>query len=207
MDVLYEESAVNARAKKREKIYKIVNVFSVIFGVLTAIFAMLVLFSLIGMIGAKGEAKSFSISYAVSMLFPALFFGGLFAYTYFLKRRLNVSYDYTFVSGELRIARVYNTNKRKFLYRIDAEEMMQIGDVDSEGFDRLVQKDPSMKRIVCTPNDTPMEGKFFLYLQVANSYGRNLYILECREEMLVQILHFAKRGTLASDYVEQSKKQ
>lgn len=207
MDVLYEESAVNARAKKREKIYKIVNVFSVIFGVLTAIFAMLVLFSLIGMIGAKGEAKSYGISYAVSMLFPALFFGGLFAYTYFLKRRLNVSYDYTFVSGELRIARVYNTNKRKFLYRIDAEEMMQIGDVDSEGFDRLVQKDPSMKRIVCTPNDTPMEGKFFLYLQVANSYGRNLYILECREEMLVQILHFAKRGTLASDYVEQSKKQ
>lgn len=33
-----------------------------------------------------------------------------------------------------------------------------------------------------------------------------MYILECREELLINILKFVKRGILESDYVMQEKK-
>ena len=37
--------------------------------------------------------------------------------------------------------------------------------------------------------------------------GKKLFVLECREELLMHIMKFAKRGTLESDYVMQEKKQ
>jgi hypothetical protein len=45
-----------------------------------------------------------------------------------MKNRFNVSYDYAFVSGELRIAKVINVNKRKLVARIQAEDIIQLGD-------------------------------------------------------------------------------
>lgn len=122
-----------------------------------------------------------------------------------MKKRVNVSYDYTFVTGELRIAKVFNINRRKFLYKIQPEEILQLGDVENSSYDRL-RSDPSCKQVVLTPNAEPMEGKFFMYILTAVSQGKRLYILECREELLINILKFVKRGTLESDYVSQEKK-
>ena len=84
----------------------------------------------------------------------------------------------------------------------DEEKM---GDTDSPSFDRVIS-DPSVKKIVCTPNAEPSGGKFFLYIVTSESGGRRVYILECREELLINILKFVKRGILESDYVMQEKK-
>jgi hypothetical protein len=122
-----------------------------------------------------------------------------------MKKRVNLSYDYTFVSGELRIAKVFNINKRKFICRVQPEEILQLGDVVCDSYDRLAS-DPTVKKMMFTSNAEPTEGKFFMYMLV-NDNGRKLYILECREELLVNILRFVKRGTLSSDYVSQEKKK
>lgn len=45
-----------------------------------------------------------------------------------------------------------------------------------------------------------------MYILTAGNAGKRLYILECREELLINILKFVKRGTLESDYVAQEKK-
>ena len=121
------------------------------------------------------------------------------------KMRINVSYDYAFVSGELRISKVININKRKLVARIDCEEMIQFGDVDNPSFERF-RNDPNVKTVLCTANDIASEGKFFMYI-LAEYNGRKLFVLECRELLLMNMLKFAKRNKLESDYVMQEKKQ
>ena len=122
-----------------------------------------------------------------------------------IKNRFNVSYDYAFVSGELRIAKVINVNKRKLVAKLQAEDIIQLGDTDNTSFE-ILRTDPNTKMIFCTSNDVAGEGKFFMYILV-NDNGKKLYVLECRELLLMNILKFVKRTTLESDYVSQEKKQ
>ena len=121
------------------------------------------------------------------------------------KKGINVSYDYCFVTGELRISKVFNVNKRKLVTRFDCAEILQIGDMDNSTYDRL-KADPTTKEVFCTSNDMPSEGKFFMYILI-NDNGKKLYVLECRETLLINILKFAPRSVLESDYVMQEKKQ
>lgn len=209
MDVLYEESAVNANAAKGEKRYKILNLFTWFFGVLALIFAILFVIGLVSFLMAmsamKAEDRAPAIGSLIFYFMMITLFGGPWLACFLMKRKINVSFDYTFVSGELRISKVFNVNRRKFLYRIDAESIQKMGDTDSPSFDRVIS-DPSVKKIVCTPNAEPSGGKFFLYIVTSESGGRRVYILECREELLINILKFVKRGILESDYVMQEKK-
>ena len=209
MDVLYEESAVNANAAKGEKRYKILNLFTWFFGVLALIFAILFVIGLVSFLMAmsamKAEDRAAAIGSLIFYFMMITLFGGPWLACFLMKRKINVSFDYTFVSGELRISKVFNVNRRKFLYRIDAESIQKMGDTDSPSFDRVIS-DPSVKKIVCTPNAEPSGGKFFLYIVTSESGGRRVYILECREELLINILKFVKRGILESDYVMQEKK-
>ena len=209
MDVLYEESAVNANAAKGEKRYKILNLFTWFFGVLALIFAILFVIGLVSFLMAmsamKAEDRATAIVSLIFYFMMITLFGGPWLACFLMKRKINVSFDYTFVSGELRISKVFNVNRRKFLYRIDAESIQKMGDTDSPSFDRVIS-DPSVKKIVCTPNAEPSGGKFFLYIVTSESGGRRVYILECREELLINILKFVKRGILESDYVMQEKK-
>ena len=209
MDVLYEESAVNANAAKGEKRYKILNLFTWFFGVLALIFAIVFVIGLVSFLMAmsaiKAEDRAAAIGSLIFYFMMITLFGGPWLACFLMKRKINVSFDYTFVSGELRISKVFNVNRRKFLYRIDAESIQKMGDADSPSFDRVIS-DQSVKKIVCTPNAEPSGGKFFLYIVTSESGGRRVYILECREELLINILKFVKRGILESDYVMQEKK-
>lgn len=210
MDVLYEECAVNQNSARGEKLYKIFNIAYYVCLIIAIISGLSALMNV--PFGTPDSSAEGQQAYAVAQSFfiMSLFFfvpmtTGAIGF-YFLKKRVNINYDYTFVSGELRIVKVFNVNKRKVVTKIQADDILQLGDYESESFNRLAT-DPMNKQVVCTQNDTPMAGKFFLYIHVSEPIGKRLYILECREEMLVNILHFVKRGTLASDYVMQEKKQ
>ena len=210
MDAYYEESAVNNNAKKGEKRYKIVHVFSMIALVIAII--CLIVFVMYMPWGIQDGATEEQIkAYEASkFLFgfigmQGVFFLALWFLLFKIKTRINVSYDYVFVSGELRISKVFNINRRKLVARIDCAEMLQVGDMDNPSYERL-RSDPSTKEVVCTSNTETSDGKFFMYI-LANVDGKKLYILECRELLLMNILKFARRGTLESDYVMQEKKQ
>ena len=87
---------------------------------------------------------------------------------------------------------------------MNQEEILQVGDVDSSSFDRL-RSDPQTKEVVCTPNAIAGEGKFFLYI-LAVENGKKLYVLECREELLLNMMQFLRRDILDRDYIPQAKK-
>ena len=193
MDVLYEESSTAKDASKGAKKYTVLNILSFCF-LFLAIAATLffVLF-----IPSVGDMIFFGTS--------ALSLFGCWFVLFRWKNSTNVSYDYSFVSGELRISKVVNINKRKLLTRFETDSIIQIGDVDSTSYERF-RADPNVKKVICTSNDEASEGKFFMYILVEQE-GRKLYVLECREELLLNIMRFAKRTTLDRDYVSQAKKQ
>ena len=191
MDVFYEESSIAKDSVKAGRKYKVLHYASVVFMVLGIIGLMLTLY-----MPTDGVI--------VWLFFCSWFFICWFVLNRF-KNRFNVSYDYAFVSGELRSAKVINVNKRKLVVKIQPEEIIQIGDVDNVSFDNL-RADPNTKTVLCTSNDVAEEGKFFMYVLVNNN-GKKLYVLECRELLLMHMLKFVKRTTLESDYVSQEKKK
>ncbi len=190
MDVLYEESSIARDSVKAGKKYKILHIISNVF--LTLGIIGLVLMLSIPMDAILGW-----------LFFCAWFFVCWFA-LFKMKNKFNVSYDYIFVSGELRIAKVINVNKRKLVCIIQSEDIIQLGDVDNSAYDGLAA-DPNTKKVFCTSNNEAAEGKFFMYILVSDN-GKKLYVLECREELLVNMLKFVKRTTLESDYISQEKK-
>ncbi len=214
-DIIYEESSVPLQAKKGERKYKILHVASVVCLVLAILLLVYGVFSIptsnFDQITDATELENAQAAYGMMKFLSTfcLLNGVLFLGFWFLlfkwKARVNVSYDYVFVSGELRISKVININRRRLITRFDGEEILQLGDVDNQSYD-LLKADPTNKEVLCTANYEPTDGKFFMYIHV-NDNGKKLYILECREQMLVNILKFAKRTALEKDYVMQEKKQ
>ena len=213
-DVFYEESSIAHNFQKEEKRYKVAHVASIICLIIGIISVLLCINFIPIPVSSSGESASAD---AVQMtqsglIFLCILFGGnglFFLAAWFvlfkLKSRLNVSYDYCFVSGELRIAKIVNINKRKLIARFDCTEIIQIGDMENTAYERF-RADPSIKEVVCTSNIEAAEGKFFMYILI-NDNGKKMYLLECREELLVNILKFASRSVLEKDYVPQEKKQ
>ena len=189
MDVFYEESSIAQNAKTGKTKYTVLTIISRVFLVLGIMF-LIILLNMLPL-------------WVLLLPLVIAFFATWFIIDRF-KQRFNVSYDYAFVSGELRIARVINVNKRKLLVKINSEEIIQFGDVDNPSFERF-RKDPMTKMVVCTSNETPSEGKFFMYILTTHE-GKKLYVLECRETLLMHILQFAKREKLDRDYVMQERK-
>ena len=195
MDVFYEESALAHNSDKKLKKYNILTIISTVFLVFGILWIIIGFYTVdVTVIG----------DWIVWGMICAWLFGAWFLMRRW-KMRINISYDYSFVSGELRISKVINVNKRKLVARIDCEDMIQFGDVDNPSFDRF-RNDPNVKTVICTSNDDAAEGKFFMYV-LADYNGRKLFVLECRELLLMNILKFAKRNKLESDYVMQEKKQ
>lgn len=192
MDVFYEESSIAQNSNKGAKRYNVLNI----------LFWICVFIGVIMLLGFL-----FFIPHVPSMIFFGLQVATCAGMAFIFcrwKSRTNVSYDYTFVSGELRISRVINVNKRKLMTRFDVADILQVGDVDSSSYDRF-KADPSTKTVLCTSNEESQEGKFFMYILIGDN-GKKLYVLECREELLMQIMKFCKRTALDRDYVPQEKK-
>ena len=192
MDIFYEESALCQSSKRSGLRYKILS------GIRYVLLFLWVTF------------LTFTIMYVPSVIcipfaINTAFFFGMWYLLRRLQMRMNVSYDYTVVSGELRIIKVMNINRRKLVTRFESEAILQIGDVETDSYDRL-SSDPNTKKVFCTSNDTAAEGKFFMYILIEDG-GKKLYILECRETLLMHVMRFAKRSALASDYRPQEKKQ
>ncbi len=203
MEAFYEESALNKNEITEKRLYQILHVVSMVFFAIGLVFAIAFLFNF-PWIAPTAEDKAYQLIFGIVGILSAISFLMCFLFSK-LKKRFNVSYDYCFVSGELRISKVFNISRRRLVARLDCEDMLQIGDVDNPSYNRF-KADPSIKEVICTPNSEPAAGKFFMYV-LASYNGKTLFVLECRENLLMNIMKFAKRNVLESDYVMQERKQ
>ena len=190
----YEESAISLNEKKERRTYQVFHIAGI---AVLVVAGVLVLLSLTTVPSILMDEELNAASKAIGIAFwllPILSLIGFFFLFRYIKRRNNVSFDYTFVEDELRVTKVFNNRSRKHLHTFKAEQIMQIGYVESTAFDRAVAGLNGKKAIPLTPNVTPAEGKEFIYLICTVAGEKRVYVIECRQELLEFLVLAAGRN-------------
>ena len=205
LETLYEESAVNLNEKNQKLIHNILYGAQITFIVLAVVWLVFMGGFLPLPNAEKGETFANVIAdWIFFFAFLGSFILGAVCMA-FLKKRFNVSYDYVCVSGELRISKVFNQRKRRLVCRLEPSDIIKVGDMDSSSYDRF-RAMPGMKEIICTPNMSSAQGKFFMYVVAQYQGEKKRFLLECREGLLVNMMQYLRRDVLDSEYVPQAKK-
>lgn len=189
-ELFYEESAktINGRsAKTKYYIFKVLSIISyVMFGVWLFLLIMLYPFT--------GSAGQIILEIVIALLPAAIFLvSGILLGKF--KDKFYVDYDYTIISGSIRFSKVIKEIKRKHIVSFEASEIEKIGKYGSELFEKYSRM-PDVKTVILTSNITPEEKKEFYYLVVNKDGEKKMYVLECTETFIVNILKFAKRTVL-----------
>ena len=191
-DALYEESAQPVNAKKQAKWYLTFHIFFILFTVLTGFHAFVCLMVIPKSFGVYSGLSL--IIFLISWLGPLVMLGLTAFLFWWIRRRFNVSYDYLFVQDELRITKVFNGKRRKYLVTLAADHILQIGYCEGTTFERTYAGLNGAKPKIMTPNREPAEGKDFIHILYSSTAGKTLYILECRKEMLDYLVLAAGRN-------------
>ncbi len=190
LEMLYEESATSTRAGAERRFYTVFLVLSIFFFVVAGIIAFFSTSVIPTILESDDPAgiKAFSI---LTWIVPILALVGGGVLFWFIKRRFNVSYDYTFVEDELRVTKVYNGKSRKYLTTITADNILKIGWADKPSFADTVRGVQGQKAKYLTPNKMPAEEKEFIYLLVSGPLQKVLYVIECRRDLLEYLVKAA----------------
>ncbi|MDE7158354.1 MAG: hypothetical protein K2N74_02165 [Clostridiales bacterium] len=199
-DALYEESAKSQKSASEAKLYTIFHVLSIVF--LVAIVIQVVVFVAMELpryiyfrddAGNRMSGTDIIFSLITWVILLAILVLGWFI-GFKMKRRFNVSYDYLFVEDELRITKVFNDKKRKYLRTLEADHILKIGYCDKESYERTVSGLQGKKPQKLTPNQTPSEDKIFIYVLYSSTIEKNVYVIECRQMMLEYLVRAAGRN-------------
>ena len=198
--LFYEESAGCLREKREVKMYKVFFILAIIallIGIILLVFALNIVpgYWLNEEISKEMETPTRIVGVVMWVGLVLSFFGMAFAF-WKLKNRFNQSYDYVFVEDELRITRVYNGKRRKFIITLRSEEILKIGWVERDSFENTLRGMQGKKPQIMTPNREPAEGKEFIYILASISGEKTLYVIECRQTLLEYLVAVAGRTKL-----------
>ena len=184
-EVFYEESSICSSSSFENRKYNLFNIFS-IFSFVIAVFWFFVGFYLFP---ATGIIIVFITTIVPVCLFVVL--GVLFSKQ---KNKFSVDYDYTFITGSIRISKVIKNIKRIHLVDFECNDIEKIGKVNSESYDSYCNNAVlGLNFINATSNEIPEDGKDFYFI-VYNALGcKNIIRLECTKNLIVNILKFSKR--------------
>ena len=163
IETFHEENVVDANPKKAKGKSAVYNVMKYIFLVTGIVFALIVFILFNNPIGEEGSMTATWILIGLFALWSVLSFVFFF---FFRRKRISsvCSYDYTFVSGSLRIAKVLKDVKRKPLISIDCENITVMDKVSSDAFNRYSSM--GGKKLIATPNlDNEDDQLYFAYFK------------------------------------------
>ena len=194
-NMLYEESAISTRSAREQKIWKTLHVLQWVFIVLSGISAMMLLLLVPNAIEvSKGNVPSLVFS-LVTLIGGFLMLVLIAVIFWRFKLRYNVSYDYVFVEDELRVSKVFNGRKRKFLHNLKTDSMLKIGYCSRPSFESTIRGYDKKKGVkLLTPNDEPADDKDFIYIVYSTSIEKTVYVIECRQTMLEYLVRVAGRN-------------
>ncbi len=189
-DMLYEESATCNREKTEAKFYTLYLVLAIICFVIACIVAFYSVPFIQGILADKDLTTFGKVFNIVVLVFLIVVFAGGGVLFWFIKKRFNVSYDYTFVEDELRITKIFNGRSRKYYTTISADSLLKIGWCEKPSYQNVLRGIQGKPKFL-TPNKTPAEEKDFVYLLVGGSLGKTLYVIECKQMMLEYLVQSA----------------
>lgn len=177
----YENSASPRSEKTQKVVYTVYNVLFVVSAIALGVFLYLLL-----LVGDSG----FIFLSVLTALFAAAI--------YLIRRRLLLYYDYTFISGELRIVKVINGKFRKKYLFFDCKDVFLMGKVGSESFEKLYAT-PGIKKKIATPNGLASDKQLY-YVGVNVQGEKYVVVMECEEKMLLFIASYSGKGAVEKDY-------
>ncbi len=194
-DVFYEETATlidDAKASRRFNIFRII---SKVCYILFTIYAIILIY----FFGPEENNVVFSIiaSFAplVILLVIAIVCG---AY----KNTLYVEYDYTFISGTIKVSKVIKNFKRRFVIKFDTYNIEKIGYYASPTYEKY-QLMPGIVKKILTHNSTPKDDKDLYYIVVNVNGQKHLLIFECTKQFIINILKFSKKTVLEERFLSK----
>lgn len=184
-DELYENTAAPQNMKTQKIFYGVYNVLFIICCVIIG----LGLLSYFYFVDVKN-----TIPYFILLLFFAIFGATCF----FIKRKLLLFYDYTYISGEVRIIKVVNGKFRKKYMIFPCKDIYKVGKVGSDTFEKLYCT-PNIKRKIATPNGLGAKNQLY-YIAVKYEGENALVVLECQEKFLSYIVDYSGKSIIEPDY-------
>lgn len=191
-EIFYEESAELRDRKSAGRKYYTFKILSVLSYVLLVFWVILVFVG-------YDIGQGYWLTNLIFILVPIVVFllSGIFLGR--VKNRFYLDYDYTFVTGSVRIAKVIKNSKRRSIIKFEAENIERIGKYDSATYNKYA-KMPGISKLILTGNYTPAEGKDFYYIAVNADGSKKLLVLECTETLIVNILKFSNKNVLEEDF-------
>lgn len=191
-EVFYEESAKVADEIKARRKYGILKTISVTFYVIAGLWAMLVYFAY----DFSGDGILYTVLFVAVPFVYCIVSGIIFGR---LKDKVYIDYDYTFVSGSIRFSKVINNIKRKNIVKFDCSSIERIGRYGSETFERYLLM-PNKKVNVLTSNIKTVDTASLYYIVADVSGGKNVFVLECSERFISNILVFVNRTVIEEGF-------
>ena len=199
-EAYYEESAACARGVKEAKLYtlfKVVAIAAFIVAGFILSFAFTFVPALIDSTVDKDTGAVYvaaRVFYIVSYFVTIALIAGAGVLFWFLKNRFNVSYDYLFVEDELRIAKVFNGKKRKYLKTFKCDQILKIGRCEKPSFERTCAGLSKKQIVFLTPNRVAAENKDFYYILYSSSLEKTVNIVEAKVELIDFLVRAAGRS-------------
>ncbi len=187
-DVFYEETATlldDAKASRRFNIFRII---SKICYILFTIYAIILVY----FFGPEEKNVVFSI---IASFLPLLIILAIAIVFGIYKNTLYVEYDYTFISGTIKVSKVIKNFKRKHVISFDTYNIEKIGYYDSPTYNKY-QAMPGIDKKILTHNSMPIENKNFYYFVVNVNSQKHLLIFECTQQLIINVLKFSKKTVL-----------
>ena len=197
-EIFYEESCELQRFGNARTKYTIMTVMMIASFLASFVFFFLLLIG--------------PIDQPIFLIIIALFAVGFLttALIYKNKRENNyLDFDYTFITGSVRIASVIRKKRRTGFISFESEDVICLGKFGSGTYDRYAAS-PDVKTLFATLNDVPAEGRDFYYIYVDaptykesrknKAFKKKLIVLECSETFMAHVNSFAPHGTLEKDF-------
>jgi len=186
-EVFYEEATVLLNEKGEVSKYNILKIVSTLFFVLAFLWTIFILY---------WKTDIFSNG---NIIFPILamvvpFVSFILAGVFCLKatNKVAVVYDYSFISGQIRIGKVVNNKKRFNVLDFETSQIERVGPFGSKVYDRYALT-PGVKKIFLTSNKISHDDYEFYYFLVDTNKGKRLYVIECTKKFILTVVTFANK--------------
>ena len=194
-EVFYEESAHIQNEKSASVKYYVFKTLSIIFFVMAG-FYVFIFFNFTPIDETFTQNLLLNIIFIIVPLALLIVSGIVF---WRFKNKFYVDFDYTFVTGSIRISQVIKNFKRKLVYNFETSAIEKMGKYGSDTYNQY-DKMPGIKKKFLTLNYTADEGKDFYYLVVNIDETKNLLVLECTELFMATVLKFSNKTILEKDF-------
>ncbi len=193
-DVFYEESTTLNNEKSENKKYGLIKFAAMITIFIAVFWAYLVIFFLD--LRSIFNILFFGVLPIVIFIFLGLYLGKI-------KDKFSVVYDYTFITGSVRISKVIRGVKRKSVINFECSEIEKMGKIDTDSYNSyLSQVNNGLDFIRATINVEPSYNKAFYYVVVNAMSKKTLIVLECSKEFIVNVLKFSKRSIVDGELLK-----